>query len=172
MKTRTSLVTTPRRPTPAEVQTVRRRVDLPLPAVEPVLGDPLVFGRGTTVVLGGRGILRVDDPFTFAADWPAVTWRAAVTALGRRAGLRTSARMWVEVTEWSHGGCEVLVTPVSRHLELWGARRQRRYYALAHDTADHVARSLAQAARHRQDRQLRLVITARDADVAMLTKTT
>ena len=156
-------VTVRRRRTPAETQTVRRLIDLPLPAVETVLVSPLLFGPGRATVLDDGGVLRIDDPFEPVGVWPVSTWRATAT-LRRRAAIARRALVRIEVAEWSHGGCELTVVPVSRHVALWSVRRQRRYYTLAHDVADHLARSIAQAARRRHDRHLRAVVASGDTD--------
>ncbi len=105
-------------PTPFEHDVVVRRIDRPLAALQ--LPD------STTV-----GALRLTGLFSEDRDSLAQTARAP-GVLGR-------TRVTVEVTEWSACACELRVIPRTRHLQLWGARRQRRYFMRAHEAADALA---------------------------------
>ena len=105
-------------PTPFEHNVVVRRIDRPLADLQ--LPD-------TTTV----GALRFTGPF--------VDDRSALTATHRAPAVVGRTRVSVEVTEWSDRASEVRVVPVTRWLQLWSARRQRRYFARTHDAADALA---------------------------------
>jgi hypothetical protein len=119
---------------------LQRRVNLPLPTVQLGLSDrsPLVatrrleLGDAGSVVL--REPLRPVAPFSRSQLLP--TWCGRATALSPR-GSRV-ANLDIEVSMWSSDATCVVVRPVARHPERWSRRRVRRYFELAHATADVV----------------------------------
>jgi hypothetical protein len=108
--------------------TVSRWVDRPPPEPAELPARRVDLGPGR-VTMGparrdGRS-LRARGRFTF-------TGRALVPV----------ARVDIEVVPWSAGTCEVLVRPAGRRVPSWGRSRTRRFYALAHAAADHLAAEL------------------------------
>ncbi len=113
---------------------VSRRINRPLPAVQSVLFDPRSFRPGDTYGIGTEGALTIDTPFRLTASYPAPAWRATGRLFAR--GSRAVAGVELEVAAWSTETSELTMRPVARHPERWGRRRLRRYFALAHDSAD------------------------------------
>ncbi|MEY2474949.1 MAG: hypothetical protein QOG87_264 [Actinomycetota bacterium] len=109
-------------PTPFEHDVVVRRIDRPLATLQ--LPD-------TTTV----GALRITGPFS---DDP-----AALAPAARAPGVLGRTRVAVEVGTWSDRTSELRVIPRTRHLHLWGERRQRRYFARAHRAADDLVHLVA-----------------------------
>jgi hypothetical protein len=120
---------------------VSRRINRPLPAVQSVLFDPGSFRRGDTYGVGSEGALTIDAPFRLIASYPAPSWRATGRLFDR--GPRAVARIELEVAAWSTDASELTIRPVARHPERWSRRRLRRYFALAHESADRGLQILA-----------------------------
>ena len=121
---------------------LQRRINQPLAEVQRVLCDPASVETGAELELGSQGRLVVDQRFArapFPADSSFVAHATLETPRGQRV-----ARVEVEVGAWSHDATVLMLRPVSPHPERWGGRRTNRYFALAHESADVVAR-LAQA---------------------------
>jgi hypothetical protein len=102
-------------PTPFEHDVVVRRIPRPLAALQ--LPD-------TTTV----GALRLTGPF--------ISDPIALAPAATAPGVLGHTRVAVEVGSWSDRTSELRVIPRTRHLHLWGERRQRRYFARAHRAAD------------------------------------
>ena len=113
---------------------VSRRINRPLPAVQAVLFDPTTFRTGDTYGVGSDGALTIDTPFRLISSYPAPSWRATGRVFGQ--GSHAIARVELEVAAWSDSASELTVRPIARRPERWGRRRLRRYFALAHDSAD------------------------------------
>src|SRR5438270_3383419 len=113
---------------------VSRRINRPLAAVQSVLFDPGSFRPGDTYGVGTDGALTIDAPFRLSVSYPAPSWRATGRLFAR--GPRAVARIELEVAAWSTDASELTVRPVARHPDRWSRRRLRRYFALAHETAD------------------------------------
>ena len=118
---------------------LERRVNRPLMQV-----DAAFWGGRLPGVVVGEGetpALCFDAPFRRAAGAGCPAWRTTARLLtGRR---RLGAGIEVEVGEWSADATHLLVRPLHRHPERWGAHRQQRYFTLAHLAADQTARALA-----------------------------
>jgi hypothetical protein len=113
---------------------VSRRINRPLPAVQAVLFDETAFRTGDTYGVGSDGALTIDTPFRLASSYPTPSWRATGRLFAQ--GSRAIARVELEVAAWSNTASELTVRPIARRPERWGRRRLRRYFALAHDSAD------------------------------------
>ena len=141
--------------------------------VPPTWSDPGVTRRiGTTpgalahrlegdpglqrITLAGLGELRIDPPARSepagAADpWPAGAppvglaepWHAGGRLVGAGPRLARSTRIDIEVRAASCDSAEVRLLPRSRHIHRWAARRQRRYFQLAHAAADRLEQVLS-----------------------------
>jgi hypothetical protein len=108
--------------------TVSRWVDRPLPVATALPRRRIDLEPGRLTMAEGRRdgrSLRARGRFTF-------TGRALVPV----------ARVEIELVPWSAGACEVLVRPMGRWAPSWGRARTRRFYALAHAAADHLAAEL------------------------------
>jgi hypothetical protein len=98
----------------------------------------------------GEGHLRFHRPFIAAIDAGCPSWHATGRLYGSGLRLARYTRVNIELTAWSDHATELRVRPVTRRLPTWGKRRQRRYFQLAHRTADDLVRSLESAV-HRHD---------------------
>jgi hypothetical protein len=67
---------------------------------------------------------------------------------GRR--LANYTRVEIEVSAWSSGASELRLRPVTCRAPSWGKRRQRRYFRIAHRSADEMVRWLDAAVRRRE----------------------
>ena len=119
---------------------LQRRINQPLEAVERVLCDPAATRASSTLALGDGLDLALERSFgvTFApfgvdhASWCAPA--RVSTARGR-----TVERFEVEINAWDAWSTELLVRPRARHPYRWSGRRMRRYFDVAHATADALA---------------------------------
>jgi hypothetical protein len=127
------------RPPPFEV-VVNRRIDRPAASVTSAATQLL---PGADVPLPG-GRLNLTDRYEYRHGPGGVVW----SVQGRFADSCTrlpAGRVEVEIASGSAPwGCELLVRPCGRFLRRWGARRQARYFRLAHDAADALARLLGE----------------------------
>ncbi len=122
---------------------VTRRVNVSTSAVRAVLAHPDVLGRAP---LGDVGWLVIDAPLV-RLDTGIETWHGRGRLYGRGPRLARYARVEIVLTAWSDEASELTLRPVCPYPLRWGARRLRRYFALAHLAGDHLARVLADAAR-------------------------
>jgi hypothetical protein len=106
-----------RPPRPA-FEVVARRVNLAPAVLQPLLDAAEVDG------------LVLDAPFAVHDTWPAPSWRAT----GRLSGPRT--RIVIDVEPWTDTACQLRLRPVSRRVERWTGRRQRRFFDAAHAAVD------------------------------------
>jgi hypothetical protein len=113
---------------------VSRRINRPLDAVQAAIAEPTTFRRGDSYGVGTDGALTIDSPFRLHTSYPGPSWRATGRLFSR--GSRAVARVELEVAAWSGDDTELTVRPMARHPERWGRRRLRRYFALAHESAD------------------------------------
>ena len=116
---------------------LQRRVNEPLGAIERVLCDATLLGAGATHALPDGARLELERPFgvafpPFGVDFASWSAPASVyTGRGRRA-----VKFDIEINAWDATSTEVLVRPRARHPSRWGGRRMRRYFDVAHATAD------------------------------------
>jgi hypothetical protein len=136
---------------------VSRRINRPLDAVQTAIADPTSFRRGDSYGVGTEGAFTIDNPFELVASYPGPTWRAQGRLFAR--GSRAVARVEIEVAAWSGEATELTVRPVARHPERWGRRRLRRYFSLAHDSADRSLQMLSVPSRTMPPRFRPLVTT-------------
>ena len=120
---------------------VSRRINRPFDAVRSTVIDPASFRRGDSYGVGREGALTIDQPFHLVASYPRTTWRAEGRLFG--GSTRAVARVELEVAAWSGEATELTLRPIARHPERWGRRRLRRYFALAHESADHSLQLLS-----------------------------
>jgi hypothetical protein len=116
---------------------LQRRINQPLEAVERVLCDPALLRARSTLALGAGLELEVERPFgvtfpPFGVDH--ASWSAPARVLTPRG--RTVERFDVEINAWDERSTELLVRPRARHPYRWSGRRMRRYFGVAHATAD------------------------------------
>jgi len=116
---------------------LQRRINQPLGAVERVLCDPSLLRAAPTVTLDDGLTWQLERPFAvtfppFGLDHAA--WCAPATVSSRRG--RTLERFDIEITAWDAASTELLVRPRARHPYRWTGRRMRRYFRVAHATAD------------------------------------
>ena len=112
---------------------LQRRINLPLASVEQALG--FACTNRDADLLESRG-LTFDEPFGFVSSWPRHCWRAR----GRVSNARGAkiARVEVEFGVWSEGASELSLRPVASRPHRWTGRRQRAYFAAAHETCDEL----------------------------------
>jgi hypothetical protein len=125
---------------------VTRRIERSPSSVRRALdGGGKSFGDDRALALPPAGLLRYEAPFA-AGDAPGrPSWQARARLYGRGPRLSRYSRVDVEITAWSGGACELHLRPVARRLATRGVRRQRRYFALAHQAADELVESLMAA---------------------------
>lgn len=112
----------------SEMEVVARRVDRWWPDVELALVEhPL------DAVELDAGSARFGGRFRRTG---ASTLTASARLYGRGLRLLRFTRVIVEVSAWADDHGELRVRPVSRGVGRWGARRQQRYFDLAHELAD------------------------------------
>ena len=121
---------------------LQRRINQPLADVQRTLCDPASVGTGAELDLGSHGRLIVDRRFS-RAPFPAGESFVAQGTLHTSSGQRI-ARVEVEVGAWSNDATVLMLRPVARNPQRWSGRRATRYFELAHESADAIAR-LAQA---------------------------
>jgi hypothetical protein len=142
----------PRTPVPSSTfEVVARRINQPTSLVQHALFDSTLFGA-TTLHLGTVGVLRIDEPFSAIQSGRAPTWQATGRLYGHGPRVVRFNRVELEVAVWSDDASELRLRPVARGVTRWGARRQRRYFALAHESADFILHLVTAAARTSDER--------------------
>ena len=121
---------------------LQRRINTPLSDVQRTLFEPESVGTGGELELGSRGRLIVDKRFS-RAPFPSEESFVAQGTLQTSRGQRV-ARVEVEVGAWSNDATVLTLRPVARNPQRWSGRRATRYFELAHEGADAIAR-LAEA---------------------------
>ena len=121
---------------------LQRRINQPLSDVQRTLCDPDGVGTGAELDLGSAGSLIVDQRFS-RAPFPSTESFVAQGTLQNNRGQRV-ARVEVEVGAWSNDATVLMLRPVARNPQRWSGRRATRYFELAHEGADAIAR-LAEA---------------------------
>jgi hypothetical protein len=114
---------------------VIRTIHRPIASVNSEMRNLSVFAVGTTVELPNVGTMIFDSPFE-RLDFrgpPILLGRARL--IGRRLRLCRYARVEVELAPWSATALQLRISPQSRHIHLWGIRRGKRYWLLAHAAA-------------------------------------
>jgi hypothetical protein len=87
----------------------------------------------------GHGSLRFTKPFTPTSLRPGPAWHASARLYGHGLRLARYTTVEIEIAVWSDQACELQLRPLTRYLARWGTRRQRRYFALAHQAARELA---------------------------------
>ena len=85
---------------------------------------------------GGR--FELDAPFAATDTWAGPAWLAAGRLVAHGPRTARFARVELEANGWSSAVSELRLRPVSRRFTLWGNRRQRRDFALAHQAVDRL----------------------------------
>ena len=144
---------------------IQRRIACPLSAVHAGLADRTPLTMPEPAPLGTDGYADISAPFQpiapLSGRQPTPSWRAPASLLTSRR--RVVATVEIEVSMWSHGTTELILRPDARHPERWSSRRIRRYFALAHLTADETARLLVRRARATRE-LIEISATPIDAD--------
>jgi hypothetical protein len=128
--------------TPRLEVVVARRIDRASTSLPQLLSDPTRFAPRTALPLGTDSVLRIDTPFSATGSRSAPRWTTTGRLYGRGPRVALFARVEVEVSAWSDRAGELRLRPVGQHVGLWGRRRQRRYFALAHRSADRMVQLL------------------------------
>jgi RimJ/RimL family protein N-acetyltransferase len=122
---------------------LERRVNRPSHLVARALRDRSTIAPPAGFALGDDGRLLVDAPLRPSAQ-PFLrgheSWHTTARLSGARG--RLVARVDIEVAMWTPGSMLVQLRPVASNAHRWGARRTRRYFALAHAGADRLERLL------------------------------
>lgn len=123
---------------------LQRRVNQPFGAVGRVVCDPWLLARGTRIRLRDDAFLRLDEPFgvTFPVfGLEGASWLAPASICTHRG--RRLERVDIELHAWDEQATELVVRPRARSPHNWPARHMRRYFRLAHESADALIRVLA-----------------------------
>jgi GNAT superfamily N-acetyltransferase len=125
---------------------LERRVNRPSQAVARTLRDQATVAPAKGFALGDHGTLLVDE-VPRSSPRPMVpgqeSWRTTARLLTRRG--RLVAHVDIEVGTWAPGSVFIQLRPLDRRAQRWGARRTRRYFALAHAGADRLERLLRES---------------------------
>ena len=117
---------------------LQRRINQPLADVQRALCDPASVEVGAQLALGSEGSLVVDQQFS-RAPFPSAESFVAHGTLQTSRGQRV-ARVEVEMGAWSDRATVLVLRPVSRNPQRWSGRRANRYFDLAHQGVDALAR--------------------------------
>jgi len=117
---------------------LQRRINQPLSNVQRTLFEPESVGTGGELELGAHGRLIVDRRFS-RAPFPSEESYVAQGTLQTSRGQHV-ARVEVEVGAWSDEATVLTLRPVARNPQRWSGRRATRYFELAHEGADAIAR--------------------------------
>ena len=121
---------------PYDYDVVTRRINQPLSSLRNVVSD----------VPARIGALALDAPFADNRRRD-TTWHTTGRLYGEGTRLMRYTRVDVELIGWSEHSSELRVRPATRRVPVWGQRRQRRYFRLAHHVADDLAQWLDAAVR-------------------------
>jgi hypothetical protein len=120
---------------------LQRRINVPLAAVERLLCSPRLTDGNTRFDLDTEGLsVTLDRPFGLAFPpfgLAGASW--SVPATVRTGHGRKVVELEIEINAWDPSSTEVVVRPRARHPYRWGGRRLRRYFEVAHLTADALA---------------------------------
>jgi RimJ/RimL family protein N-acetyltransferase len=122
---------------------LERRVNRPAHDVARTLRDGPTIAPANGFLLGRDGTLLVDGtprPSLHAIVPGHESWRTTARLLTPRG--RQVARLEIEVGTWAPGSVLIQLRPLDRRPHRWGARRTRRYFALAHAGADRLEQVL------------------------------
>ena len=117
---------------------LQRRINQPLSETQRTLFEPEGVGTGGELELGSHGRLIVDQRFA-RAPFPLEDSFVAQGTLHTSRGQRV-ARVEVEVGPWSNDATVLTLRPIARNPQRWSGRRALRYFELAHEGADAIAR--------------------------------
>ena len=117
---------------------LQRRINQPLAEVQRALCDRASLEAGAELALGSQGRFVVDQRFS-RAPFPLEHSFVAQGTLHSQGGQRV-ARVEVEMGAWSSDATVLVLRPVSRHPQRWSGRRASRYFELAHQGVDALAR--------------------------------
>jgi hypothetical protein len=93
--------------------------------------------------LAGLGELRVDPLPRPDPPGSGTLWYGRGLLVGSGPRLARVTRLDIEVRPATRDTVEVRLVPRSRHIHRWAARRQRRYFRLAHAAADQLKQVLS-----------------------------
>jgi hypothetical protein len=128
----------PRDPRPSGVleRNVRRTVERPFASINSAIENSSKFTAGRVVVVSGLGKMIFDSTFQRLEFCGMAMLQTRGRLVGRGPRICRYARIEVELTPWSVRTTEVRISPRSRFVHLWGVRRSRRYWLLAHGAAN------------------------------------
>lgn len=119
----------------SELEVVSRRVNRPWVKIERLLLSQNLSAP-IHLELESGAVCRLDGPFSPAEPSLVRGWRATGRIARQSGRLARSTSVEIEIVAWSEDAAQLRLRPVKRTLRSWGARRQRRYFALAHECAD------------------------------------
>jgi hypothetical protein len=127
----------PREPAPSGAleRNVTRTVDRRFAAISTDIESVPEFRAGSVVVLSGVGSMIFVSKFERQEIGDTAMWHALARLVGRGPRVCRYARIEVQLIPWSATATELRITPRSRCVHLWGVRRRRRYWLLAHRAA-------------------------------------
>jgi hypothetical protein len=125
-----------------DLNIVTRRVERSPASIDCVLATEAA-SVATRVLSASAGALSIDAPFKQGDDL-APTWRTTGRLYGSGPRLARYARVEIEVSAYDASGCELRLRSRCRHLYRWGRRRQRRYFDVAHRSADSIVATIEQ----------------------------
>ena len=124
---------------------LERRINRPLVAVERVVCDPSICRAGSSWPLGSGGsTLRLDRSFGVAFPPFGVERTSWVAPATVARGGRALIALELEINVWAAEAIELVVRPRARHPQRWGGRKLRRYFDMAHASADLFTRVITE----------------------------
>jgi len=124
--------------------TMARRINVTPERMAAVLEHPELPESLRHVDLGAAGWLDIANP-PVPAEYR-VAWLARGRLQGRGLRIVAYSRVEIEISAASAASCNLVLLPTCRHASQWGARRLRRYVALANEASDYLARTLGELA--------------------------
>lgn len=124
---------------------VTRRIRLSPSDLHRLLGSQNATDVTAPITLEPHGSFTYVESFAPVDGFNPPTWRARGRLARNGLGLVRHTSVDLEITPWSQIACELRMSPRSKRFRSWGAHRQRRYFVLAHQAADEIARRLGSA---------------------------
>src|SRR5262249_5470327 len=117
---------------------VVRTVGVRPTAIDGRVREGVLWPKGTVLPLGRLGTLVIEQPLLRTVWFGLAGWRASGRLVGRGWRARNFGGVALDISPWSPTAIQIRLARQSPFPSYWGARRVRRYWALAHAAADQL----------------------------------